>query len=321
MRVLKNYKLFLKESISREDFNTVGEYIEKLAEDDEDARIFIGDYLKDYNPTVRIANAVNYLKKSEQEEIINKILQNKKNIEPEEPTVIVNTDLEVLESESSLGGKNLFKCFLKIITALGQKSININKELKPEDFFIYYLTDWINSEDLRSVMSRYDFFEEILISMNIQSNVRLYYGIKDNLFFEYGINIDGQNNPSGEFKINKSAFEFLKTLSSPSSSNLKFFLSDIDFEKMKLIDNIKVEIGKFNPGYHEKKSFEIENNEILVFGFYGIGKWDNGKMDSSELENIKNNFRTFLMKYKWSDYIKINFETKQFWLYLKVKLK
>jgi hypothetical protein len=320
MKLLKNYIHFIKESISKEDFDTVGEYIEKLAEDDEDARIFIGEYLKDYNPTVRIANSINLLSKSEQEEIINKILQNKKNVEPEEVTVIANTDLEVLESESSLGGKNLFKCFLKIITALGQKQINFNTELKPDDFFIYYLTDWINPEDLKSVMSRYDFFEELLLTMNIQSNVRLYYGIRDNLFFEYGLSVDGQNNPSGEFKLNKSSFDFIKTLSSPSSSNLKFFLNDIDFQKIKLMDKIKVEMANFNPGYCEKKSFEIQN-EILTFGFYGIGKWDNGKMDLAEIENIKNNFRTFLMKYKWSDYIKISFKTEQFWLYLKIKIK
>ena len=321
MKILKKYIHFIKESISREDFDTVGEYIEKLAEGDEDARIFIGEYLKEYNPTVRIANAVNLLSKREQEEIIDKILKNKKNIEPEDATVMVNTDLSLLESESSLGGKNLFKCFLKIITALGQKSIKSNIEAKPQDYFICYLTDWINSEDLKSVMSRYDFFEEFLITLNIESNVRLYYGIKDNLFFEYGLNIDGQNIPSGEFKINKSTFSYLTSLTSPSSSNLKFFLSNLDFEKIKLMDKIKVEIGNFNPGYHEKKSFEVQDNEILTFGFYGIGKWDNGKMDPAEIENIKNNFRNYLMKYKWSDYIKINFKTEQFWLYLKIKVK
>ena len=321
MKLLKNYIHFIKESISKEDFDTVGEYIEKLAEDDEDARIFIGEYLKDYNPTVRIANSVNLLSKSEQEEIIGRILQNKKNVEPEEVTVMANTDLAVLESESSLGGKNLFKCFLKIITALGQKNIKLDEESKPQNFFIYYITDWINPEDLRSVMSRYDFFEEIINSMDIVSNVKLYYGVKDNLFFEYGLFLDGQNISSGEFKINKSSFELLKTLSSPSSSNLKFFLSTLDFEKIKMMDKIKVEMMDFNPGYHENKNFKIEEGDVLSFGYYGLGKWDNGKMDPNEFENLKTNFRNFLMKFKWSEFVKINFKSEQFWLYLKIKIK
>lgn len=321
MKKLKKYIHFIKESISKEDFNTVGEYIEKLAEDDEDARIFIGEYLKEYNPTVRIANAVNLLTKKEQEEIIDKILQNKKNVEPEEPTVMVNTDLEVLESENSLGGKNLFKCFLKIITAVGQKNIKIDEESKPQNFFVYYLTDWINPEDLKSVMSRYDFFEEMINSMNIVSNVKLYYGIKDNLIFEYGLFLDGQNIPSGEFKLNKTSFGYLNSLSSPSSSNFKFFLSNLDFEKIKMMDKIKVEIMTFNPGYHENKNFEIDEDGVLSFGYYGLGKWDNGKMDPNEFENLKTNFRNFLMKFKWSEYVKISFKPEQFWLYLKVKLK
>ena len=321
MKHLKKYIYFIRESFSKEDFPTVGEYIEKLAEGDEDALVFIGEYLKDYNPTVRIANAVNLLSKTEQEEIIDKILQNKGNVEPEKATVIVNTDLEVLESENSLGGKNLFKCFLKIITALGQKNIKIDEETKPQNFFVYYLTDWVNSEDLKSVMSRYDFFEELINSMNIVSNVRLYYGIKDNLFFEYGLLVDGQNLASGEFKVNKSSFSYLNSLSSPSSSNLKFFLSNLDFEKIKIMDKIKVEMMNFNPGYHENKNFRIEDGEVLSFGYYGLGKWDNGKMDTNEFENLKTNFRNFLMKFNWSDYVKINFKTEQFWLYLKIKLK
>jgi hypothetical protein len=170
-------------------------------------------------------------------------------------------------------------------------------------------------------MSRYDFFEEIINSMDIVSNVKLYYGIRDNLFFEYGLFLDGQNITSGEFKINKSSFELLKTLSSPSSSNLKFFLSTLDFEKIKMMDKIKVEMMNFNPGYHENKNFKIEEGDVLSFGYYGLGKWDNGKMDPNEFENLKTNFRNFLMKFKWSEFVKINFKSEQFWLYLKIKIK
>jgi hypothetical protein len=87
------------------------------------------------------------------------------------------------------------------------------------------------------------------------------------------------------------------------------------------MDKIKIEMMNFNPGYHENKNFKIEDGEVLSFGYYGLGKWDNGKLDPNEFENLKTNFRNFLMKFSWCDYVRISFKEGQFWLHLKMKFK
>jgi phosphoribosylglycinamide formyltransferase-1 len=55
-------------------------------------------------------------------------------------------------------------------------------------------------------------------------------------------------------------------------------------------------------------------------GMYGK-KVHQSVIDSGEKENIKNNFKSYLMRYNWSDSVQINISEEQFWLYFKVKLK
>ena len=114
-----------------------------------------------------------------------------------------------------------------MITALGQKSINLDWNERPEDFIAFYLTQLCEVEDLKSVASRYEFFEEAFEEINISLKSKLYYGIKSGLIFEYGILSEGQKTALGEFKITKSIFRDLSGLSSPSSVNLKIFLLPI----------------------------------------------------------------------------------------------
>ena len=77
----------------------------------------------------------------------------------------------------------------------------------------------------------------------------------------------------------------------------------------------------FNPGYHEKKLSPMLKDRIISFGYFGVGRWDNGKIDEGELMNIKNNLRTFLSKYKWSEKVMINVNPDRFWVYINIKLK
>jgi len=37
--------------------------------------------------------------------------------------------------------------------------------------------------------------------------------------------------------------------------------------------------------------------------------------------NIKNNLRTFLSKYKWSEKVMININPDKFWIFINIKLK
>ena len=77
----------------------------------------------------------------------------------------------------------------------------------------------------------------------------------------------------------------------------------------------------FRPGYSEKSLFPILRDRIFTFGYYGVGRWDNGVLDEGELMNIKNNLRTFLSKYKWSEKVMINVNPDRFWVYINIKLK
>ena len=82
-----------------------------------------------------------------------------------------------------------------------------------------------------------------------------------------------------------------------------------------------MEMDKFQPGYFEQKMVPLVNDRIITFGYYGVGKWDNGQLDSGELMNVKNNLKNFLSKYKWSEKIQISVVPSKFWVYINIKIK
>lgn len=71
----------------------------------------------------------------------------------------------------------------------------------------------------------------------------------------------------------------------------------------------------------KKRSKPIINDNVISFGYYGYGKWENGEINTSELENIKLNFKNFLSKNKWVDKVQISVTAKDFWIYLNIKIK
>jgi hypothetical protein len=77
----------------------------------------------------------------------------------------------------------------------------------------------------------------------------------------------------------------------------------------------------FNPGYHEKRSYPTINDRVISFGYYGVGKWDNGKLDEGEYMNIKNNFTTWVISKKWGGKVLVSVKPQSFWLYIHIKLK
>ena len=318
--MLKKYSQFILEK-NFEGSNSIGEYIESLAKDDEYALNIISQYTQDIDPTIRLANAINLLDKSTQNFILKMIKDHKSgNEEQKEPKVSAYIDAGVLESQQVLGGKNLFKCFLKIITALGQKNLEVN--WNNDNFLLLFKTISLNVAGVKSVMSRYQYFGQFINQIDYtQNECHLYYGITGDLNFQYGILNEEQILPFGQFKITKSILNFLLTLSSPSSINLKKYLINFDLTKLSLFSKIKSEMKNFIPGSSEKKSNPIINGDIITFGYYGIGKWDNGQMDAGELENVKTNFKTFLSKYKWAEKVQVSVTSNQFWLYLNIKLK
>jgi hypothetical protein len=77
----------------------------------------------------------------------------------------------------------------------------------------------------------------------------------------------------------------------------------------------------FFPGQSESKLEPTITGDIISYGFQGLGNWDNGNLDSGEVDNIKNNFRSFLMQYKWSDRVQINVIPSDHWVFINIKIK
>ncbi len=316
--MIKNYNQFINESIQ-----SIGEQIELLAKDNEYALNIISQYTQDIDPTIRLANAINLLDKHTQEFILKMILDNKNGNEVQkEPSVSAYTVSDLSESQQTIGGKNLFKCFLKVITSLGQKNIQVDFKNVPESFIIIFKTNSLNIQNIKSIMSRYQYFDSFINKIDYSQNEsQLYYGITSNLTFQYGILNEEQILPFGEFKLNKGIYNYLLTLDSPSAVSLKKYLINLDINKLILISKIKNEMNNFIPGESQHKTSPMIDGDVITFGYYGIGKWNNGKMDDSEVESIKQKFRTFLMTFKWSDKVKISVTSNDFWIYLNFKLK
>jgi hypothetical protein len=77
----------------------------------------------------------------------------------------------------------------------------------------------------------------------------------------------------------------------------------------------------FFPGQSDGKLNPTINGDIISYGFEGLGKWDNGQIDPNELENVKNNLRTHLMQFKWSDKLQFSVTPSNNWVFINIKIK
>jgi hypothetical protein len=313
--MIKNYNQFIKESFN--GFRTIGEYIESLSKDNDYALNIISQYTQDIDPTVRIANVINLLPKSTQELIL-KLIKDEKTgrEEPKEADIIAYTSANLNESVDSLAGKKIFQCFLKVITALGEKEISYNAEKTLKDFIFYFETNLLSVEDVKSVMGRYDFFDKFINNIDYTfNNCNLYYGIKLDGKFEYGIRTEDQSIVIGSFKLTNGVLKYFLTLSSPSVRGLKKQIATLDLSKLSLLGKIKQEMENFIPGSFEKKMKPNIIDNVISFGYF------DQKIDLNEIENIKTNLKSFLIPFKWSDKVQINISVSGNHLFLNIKVK
>lgn len=319
--IIKRYLEFVNES-KVEDFNSLGEWIESLI-DDEYVKNIVIRYTKDIDPTIRLANAINILDDDTKTEIKSQIKDYQKNgIQEKDPLVSASTDLETLtESEISSSGKGIFTSFLKCLTSLGQKEKEADWKNCPEDFILYYFFPNLESEVVKQIFSRFKSLSRYIDLIDYQQNqLNLYFGIKCDGQFEYGISY-GNQFPIGQFKTSKSVIKWICQLESKSASCLKRQIVNLNFNDLIILGQIKKDVETFNPGYYETKMKPIINDRVISFGYFGIGKWDNGKLDNGELENIKSNFSTFALSKKWGDKILISIKPESFWVKIHIKLK
>ena len=313
--MIKTYNQFVKESFG--GFRTMGEYIESLSKDNDYALNIISQYTQDIDPSIRIANVINLLPKSTQELILKLIIDEKTgNEEPKEADIIAYTSANLNESADSLAGKKIFQCFLKVITALGQKEISYNSEKTPKDFVFYFETNLLPVEDVKSVMSRYQYFDSKINEIEYTFNLcNLYYGIKNDKKFEYGIKTEDNFIIIGQFNLSKSILRYFLNLTSPSSKGLKKQIATLDINQLSLLGRIKQEMENFIPGPFEKKMKPNIIDNIISFGYYNLN------VDPNQLENLKNNLRSFLMQHKWSERIQFNVNLSDHWVFVNIKLK
>ena len=318
--MIKRYLEFIKENLN--GFNSLGEWIESLM-NDEYVRNIIARYTKDSDHSIDLSNAINILDDKTKQEIkaqIDYYLEN--GIEEKEPQFLISTDLEPLtESEITVAGKGIFISFLKSLTSLGQKEVQPSWEKCPDGFLLFYHYPNLQSEDVKQVFSRFKSLTRYLDIIDYQKNeTDLYFGIKCDGNFEYGVHYDVLK-PIGQFRLSQSVIKWICQIESKSASSLKKELVNLTLADVITLGKIKTDMLTFNPGYHEKKLLPMLKDRVISFGYFGVGRWDNGKIDEGELMNVKNNFTTWLLTKRWGSKVLISVKPNSFWLYLHLKLK
>jgi hypothetical protein len=246
-----------------------------------------------------------------------------KGIEEKEPIISASTEIEPLtESEITMAGKGIFHSFLKALTALGQKERQSFPDLCPDDFLLFYLFDGLDAQAAKQIFAR---FKSLVPYMELidygRNDLGLYFGIKCDGSLEYGICYDDMPSPFGSFKANQNAIKWLNGIEAKSAFALKKELVNLTYADILALGRAKLDMSQYNPGFHESKMKPRLKDRVLSFGYQGIGKWDNGKLDESELANLKGNFVSWLLNKSWGSKFLISVKASSYWLYIHIKLK
>lgn len=314
--ILKNFSIF-KEN---KKYNSIGEHIESIIKDDKYLLMIASNYLNNKDTNIRLANAINTLDHFKATELLNTILNAKskgENLDSIKEDKFAEIS-EKIDYEVVSGGKNIFKSFLKLITSLGLKEIEINWNKCPKNYLFYIQYENIDSIVLKSVInSRFKSLEHISNDLDYTKNeCHLYYGINTDMNFEYGI-ISQESKNLGLFKVNKSNFDWLLTLDSLSFLNFKKHLVHFTYDHILLFAKLKKDISKF---LGKEPDVKFDNNQIVI-NYKSHGKWLDGIIDSDSFLRFKEDFKNWFKKYKWSTSLlyrveAINNEMK---IYLKIK--
>ena len=71
----------------------------------------------------------------------------------------------------------------------------------------------------------------------------------------------------------------------------------------------------FIPGSFEKKMKPNFIDNVISFGYF------NQSANQNQIETIKDNLRSFLLQFKWSDRIQFNVNPSDHWVFVNIKLK
>ena len=232
--------------------------------------------------------------------------------------MIINYPNFINESSEIKAGKNVFKSFLKALTALGLKNISNSKKL-PKGYFLYYIARDINANNIKSIFNRFRSLSMLTSILDNENNCNIYFAINTNMVFEYGFSTKS-NIPIGKFLVNRTNLNWILGLQSPSATSLKKDLIQMDIKRMSIFCKIISVIDLFNLK-SQSITGPVLNGEVLSFGYYGAGQWNNGDLDANEYNNLKSTFKNWISKYKWSKEILVNISYHSFWVYFNIKIK
>lgn len=307
--MIKKYPEFKK----LKEYPNLGNWIESLCEDDEFIRSIVGEVTGDVDPKVRVSNAVEVLDNSKKVELINRVESYLNGVKK---TPKISTSVDVTDSIIESYGKGIFTTFLKCLTALGLKD-NSPSDSPSNDWIVYFEFKNLDPFKVNSVFSRFKSLSQI--DLNFTYDVSLYFGIKNNLILEYGW-FDKTHNQIGSFPISKSVVNWIKTSNMKSLTGIRKFLLNISKEDIQIFSKLKSHIQNLEIGGSKIMIPKI-SDRVITFGWYGVGKWEDSKMSSENLEVIKDKIRNHILKLKFNEKLLISVTADNFWIYLKIKLK
>jgi hypothetical protein len=317
--MLKKFNQFILENY--QGFKNKAEYIENLAKENDFAKNVIAEFTQNVDPTVRISNAVNTLDDHTQDVII-KMIEDEKIGKRDPNEVEANPIVSMNYNESEqIGGKNLFNCFMKIVSAVGKKSTDVNWESVPDHFLVLYITENIEPQLLQEVMNRYLYFDNFSKkNLNSPNNSKLYWGLKSDMTVVYGV-ITDKPLMMGSFALTQGTYNYILTLNLKSATNFKKFLVGLDLNKLSIYSKLKSVLLNYFPGQSDTKLKPTVNGDVISYSYQGLGNWDNGILDAGELDNIKSNLRNYLMQFGWSDQVQFNVNNSDSWVFMNLKIK
>lgn len=268
---------------------------------------------------VRISNAVNLMNPYDQMLLVKK-LQDTFGINER-----IKYDLDIDEVKNmSILGQVGFNSFLKVISALNLPNIEINRDNCPNDFFLIFITEKLNIDRLMKVFKRFRSMGSISDLLSKSNDpLRVYFGLKytNKLILEYGVIKNERRVVVGEYTLTKRNWVKLKEKKSNPLKSLQDQIEHIDIKDLKKLMKIKGEITNFSPGYYNDKSNPYIENNTLVQGYEGTGKWDSGTITTNSFNEIKETFKEWVVTQKWSKDIVFNIKPDKFWIWVKIKIK
>lgn len=310
------YLEFLKEK----DNNNLGLWIESIY-DDYYVKNIVNRFISEIKPDIRLSNAINLLDENQKSDIKSQIDEYLANgITDKDTDILVSTQID--ESvEVTSAGKAIFISFLKSLTALGLKEIGANMERCPSQFLTFYYYENLVAEEVKSIFLRFKSLSRYLELIDYGKNdTALYFGLKCDGTLEYGVAYD-KLTPIGQFKLSNGVVKWILGLDSKSAASFKKDIVNLTYTDIITLGKIKMDMKDFKPGYFEKESKPIITDKIISFGYYGVGKWGNGKMDESDFSEVKNAFTQWILTKKWGSKVLVSVKAQSFWIYLNIKIK